>query len=85
MNQYGMLKLIRINQHGSFIDGCRISEVTIDDIGLNYKSDITLRLSVSDQSENKGGLTIFGKRFGNFSQDLLLRVLYEEHGEANYS
>ncbi|MEK4455806.1 MULTISPECIES: ArsR/SmtB family transcription factor [Paenibacillus] len=83
LNQYGMLKLIRINQHGSFIDGCRISEVTIDDINLNYKSDITLRLSVTDQSENKGGLTIFGKRFGNFSQDLLVRVLYDVHGEDN--
>lgn len=78
-----MLKLIRINQQGAFIDGCRISEVTIDDINLNYKSDITLRLSVTDESENKGGLTIFGKRFGNFSQDLLVRVLYDVHGEDN--
>lgn len=85
LNQYGVLKLIRINQHGSFIDGCHISEVTIDDIGLNYKSDITLRLSVSDQSENKGGLTIFGKGFGNFSQDLLVRVLYHVHGEDTCS
>lgn len=32
LNQYGMLKLIRINNEGSFIDGCRISDVTLDDI-----------------------------------------------------
>jgi predicted transcriptional regulator len=78
LNQYGMLKLIRINREGSYIDGCRISDVTLDDIGLDYKSDIRLRIAVGPKSRNKNGLTIYGKNFGNYNQDLLVRVLYTD-------
>ncbi|WP_339271847.1 winged helix-turn-helix transcriptional regulator [Paenibacillus sp. FSL K6-1330] len=77
LNQYGMLKLIRINKEGSFIDGCRISDVGLDQIQLDYKSELTFRISVNEQSVNKRGLTIYGKHFGNYSQDLLARVLYD--------
>lgn len=77
LNQYGMLKLIRINKKGSFIDGCRISDVTLDQIQLDYKSELTFRVAVTEKSVNKRGLTIYGKHFGNYSQDLLARVLYD--------
>lgn len=79
LNQYGMLKLIRINNEGSFIDGCRISDLTLDDIQLDYKSELTFRIAVTDKPVNKRGLTIYGKHFGNYSQDLLARVLYDVH------
>lgn len=79
LNQYGMLKLIRINNEGSFIDGCRISDVALDDIQLDYKSELTFRIAVTDKPVNKRGLTIYGKHFGNYSQDLLARVLYDVH------
>lgn len=77
LNQYGMLKLIRINKEGSFIDGCRISDVGLNQIELDYKSELTFRIAVNEQSVNKRGLTIYGKHFGNYSQDLLARVLYD--------
>ncbi|AIQ51552.1 MULTISPECIES: ArsR/SmtB family transcription factor [Paenibacillus] len=79
LNQYGMLKLIRINNEGSFIDGCRISNITLNDIKLDYKSELTFRIAVTDKPVNKRGLTIYGKHFGNYSQDLLARVLYNVH------
>ncbi len=79
LNQYGMQKLIRINNEGSFIDGCRISDITLDDIRLDYKSELTFRIAVTDKPVNKRGLTIYGKHFGNYSQDLLARVLYNVH------
>ncbi|RUS45408.1 transcriptional regulator [Cohnella sp. AR92] len=77
LNQYGTLKLIRVTREGSFIDGCRISNVTLDDIRLNYQSEIAFRIEVGERSVNKRGLTIFGRHFGNYSQDLLVRVLYQ--------
>ncbi|HWO53871.1 MAG TPA: transcriptional regulator, partial [Paenibacillus cookii] len=46
-------------------------------INLDYKSELTFRIAVTEQAENKRGLTIFGKNFGNYSQDLLARVLYD--------
>lgn len=77
LNQYGMLKLIRITKEGSFIDGCRISDVGLNQIQLDYKSELTFRIAVNERSVNKRGLTIYGKHFGNYSQDLLARVLYD--------
>jgi len=78
LNQYGLLKLIRINRDGSFIDGCRISDVTLSDIALNYKSDIRFKFAVEEKSKNKRGLTVYGKNFGNYNQDILIRVLYAD-------
>ncbi|GAB6929463.1 ArsR family transcriptional regulator [Paenibacillus sp. JCM 10914] len=77
LNQYGMLKLIRINREGCFIDGYRISNVSLDQIQLDYKSELTFRVAVNERSVNKRGLTLYGKHFGNYSQDLLARILYD--------
>ncbi|MBD0383673.1 ArsR/SmtB family transcription factor [Paenibacillus sedimenti] len=82
LNQYGMLKLIRVNDEGSFIDGCRISDVTLSDIKLDYKSEINFKMAVDDKSKNKRGLTIYGQHFGNYNQDLLARVLYTNQEES---
>ncbi|MDT3424912.1 putative transcriptional regulator [Paenibacillus forsythiae] len=79
LNQYGMLKLIRINDDGSFIDGSRISNITLADMKLDYKSDLIFRIAVTDKLVNKRGLTLYGKHFGNYRQDLLARVLYNIH------
>ncbi|MGF7035075.1 putative transcriptional regulator [Paenibacillus mucilaginosus] len=78
VNQYGMLKLIRITEDGSYIDGCRISDVTLAQIGIDDKSDLQFRIEVGEKSRNRKGLTLYGKHFGNYKQDLLVRVLYSE-------
>ena len=76
-NQHGVFKLLSINQGGSFIDGHRISKVAIDDLALTYKSELSLKLAVPDEANNIGGLTIFGKGFGNYNQGIRVRVIYE--------
>lgn len=75
-NQYGLLKLLVINHKGTFIDGLRISNVTIDTFHLNYKSQLKLRLEIPEGANHIGGLTIFGKTFGNYNQDIHVRINY---------
>ncbi len=75
-NQYGMLKLLVINKRGTFIDGLQISDVTIRDLNLTDKSTIRLKLAVNDDSNYVGGLTIYGKNFGNYNQDINVRINY---------
>lgn len=75
-NQYGMLKLLVINQKGTFIDGLQISDVSITDLNLTDKSKIRFRLEVNEDSPHVGGLTIFGKNFGNYNQDINVRIHY---------
>lgn len=75
-NQHGLLKLLVINQNGTFIDGVKISDVTIDSFYLDYRSSIRFRMGVDDNAEHAGGLTIFGKTFGNYGQDIKVSINY---------
>ncbi len=75
-NQYGLLKMLVINHKGTFIDGLQISEVAIDQFSLTSKSQLKLKLEVPDNAEHVGGLTIFGRGFGNYNQDINVRMSY---------
>lgn len=77
-NQYGLLKLVLVNKEGCFIDGRKISDLSIDHFEIDYKSDITFKLGVPENAPNVGGLTVFGKGFGNYNQDISVRVIFEE-------
>jgi predicted transcriptional regulator len=75
-NQYGLLKLLVINKKGTFIDGLKVSDVTIDSFRLDYRSTIRFRLGVDDDAAHVGGLTIFGKSFGNYGQNIKVNLHY---------
>ncbi len=75
-NQYGLLKILVINKKGTFIDGLQVSDVTINEFKFDYHSTIKLKLEVEEDAEHVGGLTIFGKSFGNYSQDIDVRINY---------
>lgn len=76
-NQYGLLKLLSVNEDGSFIDGQKISDVTIRDLKIDYKSELKLKFAVNDDAKNIGGMTLFGEGFGNYNQNLKVRVTFE--------
>lgn len=75
-NQYGLLKVLVVNQQGTFIDGLRISDVSINDLGIGHQDEINLRFAVDEQSNQAGGLTLFGRGFGNYNQDISAQVHY---------
>ncbi|WP_405109458.1 ArsR family transcriptional regulator [Paenibacillus sp. FSL K6-1217] len=76
-NQYGLLKQLRITQAGTFMDGQKLSEVTLDQVGIRNKQ-WTFRLSVEEDAEHIGGLTLFGKGFGNYNEDLVFELFYTD-------
>lgn len=75
-NQYGLLKMIVINRKGTFIDGLQISDVNLNDFNFDFRSNIKFRFEVPDNTEYVGGLTIFGKNFGNYNQNIDVRISY---------
>ena len=81
-NQYGLLKILVINKRGTFIDGLQVSDVSINDFDFDYHSTIKLRLEVEEDAEHIGGLTIFGKTFGNYNQDIDVRINYSPIAET---
>ncbi|WP_252863316.1 hypothetical protein [Paenibacillus riograndensis] len=37
----------------------------------------SFRLTAEDSTRRRGGLTLFGRGFGNYEQDIVFRVYYE--------
>jgi predicted transcriptional regulator len=74
--QYGLLKVWHVNERESEVDGMRISDVTIHDLKLNEAPFIAIRIGVRSDATHVGGMNLFGSRFGNYPQDLVLRIGY---------
>lgn len=81
-NQYGLLKMLTVNSQGTFMDGLRISDVRIDDLKLDQAATFHLRFAVDYKAAHVGGLTIFGKTFGNYAQDIQVTLGYVTEGSA---
>jgi predicted transcriptional regulator len=73
-SQYGKLKTWRIGQSGSFVDGVRISDVAMDDLGIPEHHSIRMRIGIGEKAEHPGGVNIFGRGFGNYDQDIVMRL-----------
>lgn len=77
LNQYGLLKTIRITNHTTNIDGDTLSNIHLNDLPLDQ--DIwTFRIEVKDTAKNIGGCTLFGKEFGNYDQDIHFKIYYSK-------
>ena len=73
-SQYGKLKSWRVTDSGTFVDGVKISPVSIKDLDLENHRSIRLRIGVKDDARHPGGINIFGRGFGNYDQDIVLRL-----------
>ncbi len=73
-SQYGLQKVWSVSEAGSYIDGVQVSPVSIDDLKLSDHHSIKVKLGIRDDAQNVGGMNIFGKGFGNYDQDLVLRL-----------
>ncbi|MDX1616662.1 MAG: helix-turn-helix domain-containing protein [Candidatus Promineifilaceae bacterium] len=75
-SQYGLLKVWQVNRDGSHIDGLRLSDVTLAELQLDQQPLIAVRIGVKADAKHVGGLNIFGRRFGNYGQDITMRLRY---------
>lgn len=74
-SQYGKLKTWRINGEGSYVDGVRVSDVTLGDLALEDHHSVRVRIGVREDAAHPGGINIFGRGFGNYDQDIVMRIL----------
>lgn len=75
-SQYGLLKVWQANSAGSFVDGRRVSDVTVDQLRVPNNPFLTVRIGVKPDARHVGGINIFGRGFGNYPQDIVLRLRY---------
>jgi predicted transcriptional regulator len=75
-SQFGVLKRWLVTNMGTTIDGINLSGVDVSALGLAHGDPIVVRIGVRTDAENVGGLNLFGRGFGNYPQDLGLRLEY---------
>ena len=76
-SQYGVLKRWRVSETGTSIDGYDLSDIDIDALGIRAGDPIRLRIGVRPDASNVGGINVFGREFGNYPQDIGLRLEYD--------
>lgn len=75
VNQYGLLKRLIVNSEGTFMDGLKLSNVTLDQVDIRQKQ-WTFRMAVMKESAHIGGMTLYGNAFGNYAQDIVFKLYY---------
>jgi predicted transcriptional regulator len=73
-SQYGLNKVWGVTEEGSYIDGMQVSPVTISDLKLSEHHSVKVKIGIKEDAEHVGGLNIFGRGFGNYDQDIVLRM-----------
>ena len=74
--QFGFLKIWRVDRSGTYLDNQRIGEMRLEDLRLTESDYISVRIGVPADAEYVGGLNLFGEQFGDYPQNLVLRVGY---------
>lgn len=75
-SQYGLLKTWRVDGEGSTLDGEAISGTRLEDLRLSCGDYISLRVGVDAHAEHVGGMNLFGEKFGDYAQGIVMRVGY---------
>ncbi len=77
-SQYGFLKTWKVTAERSFIDGMGGSAATLADLRIGDFPQVTVRIGVTDDAANCGGMNLFGRRFGNYDKDIVLQIELEK-------
>ncbi|MAS33699.1 MAG: ArsR family transcriptional regulator [Anaerolineaceae bacterium] len=75
-SQYGLLKVWRVDNTGTFIDGTKVTEKCLADLQLTAGDYIAVRIGVKPNARHVGGVNLFGKKYGNHAQDIVLSIHY---------
>ncbi|SCJ31683.1 Uncharacterized protein conserved in archaea [uncultured Clostridium sp.] len=76
-SEYGLLKIIKINSSGVYLDGIKLSDTSLDQYLTGELDCISFKIECPKDTQNPGGINIFGKNFGNFDQNIKIKCFYK--------
>jgi len=79
-SQYGKLTAWRISDKGCFVDGVKVSRINLKQLDLDAHHSIRLKIGIDEKAKRPGGVNIFGRGFGNYDQDIVMRLYLREPG-----
>lgn len=75
LGQYGKKILVAVNKEGAFIGGIKVSDVTLDELNLKAGEQIRFRIFVPENAVHRGGITLFGKGFGDYDEGIVCNFI----------
>ena len=72
-----------MTRSGSFLDDVFVSSVNLKTLDIEHRNCVIFRIGVKPTAKNVGGINLFGKKFGNYSQNIFMTIEYESNREEN--
>ncbi len=85
MTQYGILKTLTINSMGCFDDSVKCSNHTLSSLGLSDGYYVSFKIGVLRDAKNAGGLNLFGEKFGDYPQGIIMNLIVDHEDETKGS
>lgn len=74
-SQFGQLKKVSVDKEGVYLDNVFMHrQITFDDLHLFENDSITFTVQVKEDAEYCGGVSLFGKNFGDFEQAIIMKI-----------
>ncbi|ANS75687.1 ArsR family transcriptional regulator [Paenibacillus yonginensis] len=83
--QYGLLKTWKVDRDKTTLDMEKISSVNLSQLNLDQSPKVRLRIGIKPDAVHQGGINLFGRQFGDYEQNLVMKVHFvpeEEEAQA---
>lgn len=75
--QYGLLKTFSIRENGGYIDHMPVNpSISIKQLELDKCPYIALRIGIKEDAKHIGGINIFGEKYGDYPQGIIMTFTY---------
>ena len=75
--QYGLLTVVSLRPDGGYINGTLVNpQISLHLIHLEEQPYISFKIQIKENAKNKGGINIFGEKYGDYPQGICLRITY---------
>ncbi|PLS01921.1 ArsR/SmtB family transcription factor [Neobacillus cucumis] len=74
--QYGSLKTWKVSEDRTTIDDIYLSDITVEHLSIVEREYISFRIGIKEDAVHKGGINLFGSNFGDYPQDIKLKISF---------
>lgn len=74
--QYGILHRVCITAEGTLLDDALYPEFTIDHLKPGDQDYLSFKIGVEESARYVGGLNLFGEKFGDYPQAIVMRAVF---------
>lgn len=74
--QYGLLTTWEVRKDGCYINGSKMGNTTIQMLNIQRDASVSVRIGNKKDAKYIGGFNIFGDKFGDYPQNIVLSMEY---------